>query len=224
MAMAARWVMRIKSAKFAADRLALVQLLSPAFPVGSYAYSQGLEQAMADGVVQDATSLAAWIIALVTQGSGWMDAVFLALARAGNVETLSDLAYAFAPSAERSNEMREQGAAFGAVIARMTGVVQPDLPYALAVGHATRDMALETDEVLAQWLHAYAAQLVSAAVRFIPLGGAEGQAVLADLSPVILQTAERAAGATLEDLHSASFAADMAAMRHETLEVRIFRS
>lgn len=199
-------------------------MLSPAFPVGGYAYSQGLEQAMADGTVRDAASLAAWIAALVEHGSGWMDAVFVALARTGDVAELADLAYAYAPSAERHAEMHDQGAAFGAVIARMTRTAPPALPYTVAFGHATRDMDLAAEEVLAHWLHAYAAQIVSAAVRFIPLGGAEGQAVLASLAPLILQTAQRAAGATVDDLHSASFAADKVTMRHETLEVRIFRS
>jgi urease accessory protein len=192
--------------------------------VGGYAYSQGLEQAMVDGTVRDATSLAAWIAALMEHGSGWMDAVFVALARTRDAADLADLAYAYAPSAERHTEMHDQGAAFGAMIARMTGTAPPALPYAVAVGHATRDMGLDAEEVLAHWLQAYAAQLVSAAVRFIPLGGAEGQAVLASLAPRILQTASRAAAATMDDLHSASFAADMATMRHETLEVRIFRS
>ncbi|WP_083444885.1 urease accessory protein UreF [Pseudorhodobacter aquimaris] len=222
MAMAAQWAMHIST--LAADRLALVQMLSPAFPVGGYAYSQGLEQAMVDGTVQDAASLTDWITALITHGSGWMDAVLLAQARTGDVGALADLAYAYAPSAERSAEMRDQGATFGQLVARLTGVTPPELPYALAVGHATQTMALDSQEVLALWLQAFAAQLVSAAVRFIPLGGAEGQAVLLSLSPVILQTASRAAEATLDDLFSSSIGADMAAMRHETLEVRIFRS
>ncbi len=222
--MAGRWAMPISAATTCADRLALVQMLSPAFPVGGYAYSQGLEQAMVDGTVHDASSLAAWVAAVMEHGSGWMDAVFLAQARTGDPGDLCDLAYAYAPSAERSAEMRDQGAAFGQVIARMTGATPTPLPYALAVGHATRDMALETSEILALWLQAYAAQLIAAAVRFLPLGGAEGQAVLSSFAALILRTAERAAKAGLNDLHSASFAADLAAMRHETLEVRIFRS
>lgn len=208
----------------AADRLALVQMLSPAFPVGGYAYSQGLEQAIVDGTVRDAASLAAWIAALMEHGSGWMDAVLVALARTGDAANLADLAYAYAPSAERYTEMHDQGTAFGGLIARMTGTAPPALPYTVAFGHATRNMGLVMEEVLAHWLHAYAAQLISAAVRFIPLGGAEGQAVLASLAPLILQTANRAASASVDDLHSASFSADMATMRHETLEVRIFRS
>ncbi|WP_040671862.1 urease accessory protein UreF [Rhodobacter ferrooxidans] len=208
----------------AADRLALAQLLSPGFPVGGYAYSQGLEQAMVDGSVRNAASLAAWVAAVLRSGTGRMDAIFLAHARTGDLDALADLAFAYAPCAERAAEMRDQGAAFGQVVARLTGVAPPPLPYALAVGHATRGMALQTPEILALWLHAQAAQLISAAVRFLPLGGADGQAVLASLSPLILQLAASCAQASLDDLASAGFAADLAAMRHETLEVRIFRS
>jgi len=220
MAMAAPWAMTTE----AADRLRLAQLLSPAFPVGGYAYSQGLEQAMVDGTVHDCASLKAWVSAVLCLGSGRMDAILLAHARTGEVNSLSDLAFAYAASAERATEMRDQGAAFGQVVERLTGEPPPPLPYALAVGHATRGMTLQTSEILSLWLHAFAAQLISAAVRFLPLGGAEGQAALASLAPQILRLADDCCKASLEDLSSASFAADLAAMRHETLEVRIFRS
>ena len=64
-----------------ADRLRLMQMLSPAFPVGSYAYSQGLEQAISDGNVTDAASLTGWITAILTHGSARMDAILLARGR-----------------------------------------------------------------------------------------------------------------------------------------------
>jgi urease accessory protein len=206
------------------DRLTLAQLLSPAFPIGSYAYSQGLEQAMTDGTVHNAETLTAWVQAILQHGSARTDAIFAAHARHGDPKTLADLAYAYASSAERSTEMRDQGAAFAQVLQTLTGEIQAPLPYAVALGHATRTMALPTEEILALYLQSLAAQLISAAVRFVPLGASEGQHTLAQLAPLISQIAADCANAPLSALASSTLGADIAAMRHETLPVRIFRS
>jgi urease accessory protein len=204
-----------------ADRLTLAQWLSPGFPVGSYAYSQGLEQAITDGHVTDPATLSDWITAVLTHGSARMDAILLAHAR--TTDGLADLAYAYAPASERATEMREQGAAFAQVLATL-GHPQPPLPYALAVGHAARSLALPTEDILALFLHALAAQLTSVAVRFVPLSAALGQKVLHDLAPLITDLAALYATEPLDALSSATFFADLAAMRHETLPVRIYRS
>jgi urease accessory protein len=209
-----------------ADRLTLMQYLSPAFPVGSYAYSQGLEQAITDGQVTDPASLSAWITAVLTHGSARMDAILLAHGRStpADLADLADLALAYASSHERQTEMREQGAAFGQVIATVTGQSPPVLPYALALAYATRPLSLPTAEVLALYLHAIAAQLVSVAVRFVPLKAADGQKLLSDLAPLITRLAETCATQPLTALSSATLGADLAQMRHETLDVRIYRS
>lgn len=206
------------------DRLTLAQYLSPAFPVGAYAYSQGLEQAMTDGTVCDAASLTDWVSAVLRFGSARMDAILLAHARqTEDLDSLSDLAFAYAPCAERSVEMRDQGAAFAQVLHTITGQPQPALPYAVALGHASRSLDLPIAEILSLYLQSLAAQLISAAVRFLPLGAAEGQAVLARLAPLIIATAGDAATAPLI-LTSATIGADLAQIRHETLEVRLFRT
>ncbi|MBI1170177.1 urease accessory protein UreF [bacterium] len=206
----------------AIDLLTLVQWLSPAFPVGAYAYSQGLEHAISDGRVTDPASLSEWIRGVLSHGAGRMDAILLVHGR--REDGLADLAYAYTTSAERCAEMRDQGAAFGQLVQGLTGQIQPPLPYALAVAQASRSLSLEDAEVAALFLQALAAQLVSAAVRFVPLGAAEGQKVLSGLSPLITDLAARCAQEPLSALASATLGADHAAMRHETLDVRIFRS
>ena len=145
-------------------------------------------------------------------------------AHARTNDDLSDLAYAHATSAGRNTEMRDQGTAFGQLIAILTGVQPPALPYPIAVGHAARSFELPTQDVLAVFLQALAAQLVSAAVRFVPLGTTDGQKVLAALTPLITTLAATCATEPLSALSSATFGADLAQMRHETLDVRIFRS
>lgn len=204
------------------DLLRLVQWLSPAFPIGAFAYSQGLETAITQGSVHDAATLQDWITAILTHGPARSDAILIAHARAG--EDLTDLAHALAASAERQIEMMEQGRAFAQTIAAITGCPQPIQPYALAVAHATRALDVPTETVLAHWLQGTAAQLTSVGVRFIPLGQTDGQRLLAALAPLITQTAATCATAPLSDIGTATFAADLASMQHETLPVRIYRT
>lgn len=200
-----------------ADHLRLVQILSPAFPIGSFAYSQGLESAINDGLIWDAGSLKNWISAVLEHGSGRTDAILLAHARLG--DDLSDLAMSLSPSMERSLETLEQGRAFGA----LTGLTKI-YPLPIAVGLATRDLTVVTQTVLTLWLQGLAGQLVSVGVRFIPLGQTAGQQVLAELAETILQIVQQAATAPLTAIYSTAMGADLATMRHETQEVRIYRT
>lgn len=205
--------------------LTLMQWLSPAFPVGAFAYSHGMEQVIADGTIADADGLRAWLCALVTQGSARADAVLLAAAyRADNTATVDATARAFAAGAERLQETDLQGAAFCNTARAVWGLDLHGLTYPVAVGAAARAMGIPLDQTLPLYLHGFASNLVSVAQRAMPLGQTDGQKVLAALSPAIEDTAAHASTATLDDLASASFAADIAAMRHEALQPRIFRT
>ena len=208
------------------DLLVLHQLFSPAFPVGGFAWSQGLETAIAGGQLRDAASLTLWVRAVLEHGAGRGDAILLAHARRpqADLAALDDLARALAPSPERLAETLEQGAAFAALAGRLLGQSLPALAYPLVAGRATRGLRLPTATVLGFWLQTLAAQLVSAAVRFVPLGQSEGQQVLHALAPEITALATFCATAPLSAIASFTPGADLASMQHETMEVRIFRS
>ena len=203
-------------------RLRLAQVLSPAFPIGAFAHSQGLEWAIAEGAVRDAATLRDWIAAALTQGSARMDAVFLSLAlRPGaDLAALADLFDATLSCTERAVETAELGHAFQT----LTCPGAAALAYPLAVARAVQPLDLPRPEVLALFLQGVAAQLVSVAVRFLPLGQSAGQQVLADLAPVIAAAAAAAENAGEDDLWSFTPGADLAAMAHETMETRIFRT
>jgi len=209
-----------------ADILTLTQWLSPAYPVSAYAWSHGLEQTIAAGEIADAASLEVWVSDVLTHGAGWSDAVLLARARDRDADLaeIAALASALAPSRERHLETTEQGAAFARTTSALTGWDLPAMPYPVAVGAAARTLALPTGTVVAVYLHAFAANLVSAAVRFVPLGQTEGQATLAALHDPISELARQAAVAPLDSIGASAFRADIAAMHHETLTPRIFRS
>ena len=205
--------------------LTLMQWLSPAFPVGAFAYSHGLEQVLADGVITNAQDLHDWLAMLLENGSARADAVLLAAAYAADDPTqINATARAFASSAERLKETDLQGAAFCDTARNVWGCDLHGLTYPVAVGAAARAMDIPLADTVPLYLHAFTSNLVSVAQRAMPLGQTDGQRILSDLAPLIEATANAAETATLANLGSASFAADIASMRHETLQPRIFRT
>ena len=207
------------------DLLTLMHWLSPAFPTGGYAYSHGLETVMAEGE-RTAAGLRAWIDGILRFGAGQSDAVLLACAlRPGaDIGGLDAVARALAGSKERLSETVEQGAAFARTVAALTGRDLPPRALPVAVGEAAAALDLPAAEVVAVYLHAFAANLIAAATRFAPLGQTEAQGMLATLHPQIGTLAEWAVGAELDEVGTSAFGADLAAMRHEELDVRIFKT
>ncbi|WP_172296146.1 urease accessory UreF family protein [Pseudoruegeria sp. HB172150] len=199
--------------------------MSPTFPVGSYAYSHGLEQVVVDGDITTADNLAEWLNDILWMGAGRTDGLLLAAAHRGeDAHALSDKARALAASKERWEETIAQGRAFSEAVTGATGVPLDPMPYPVAVGVAARQLSLPTAEVVKLFLHATMSNLVSAAVRFVPLGQADGQRVLAGLHGAMAEVAEMVALTPVDEIASFVPGGDLAAMRHEELEVRIFRT
>ena len=205
--------------------------LSPAFPIGAFSYSSGLEAAIDEGYVSDAKSLTTWLTDILESGTVWNDAVLLSEAWrcAADKEALDELislAQAMSFSSERFLETTDQGSAFLlASKAWHEGDLLPancPLPIAIGVLAARMDVALE--DTLAATLHAVLSNQIQAALRLMKLGQQGGLDVLAGLEDNILQTAQRAATSTLDDLGSCAIIADIASMKHETMQSRIFRS
>ncbi|MEM1233005.1 MAG: urease accessory UreF family protein [Pseudomonadota bacterium] len=203
------------------DLLTLTQWLSPAFPLGSFAYSHGLETAISDGYVTDAETLQDWLEIVIGRGGGWSDAVLLCAALRG--EDVVDLARALAGSKERLEETEAQGTAFAATL-RAMGQEAQDGPLPAALGAAARRLALAPETVATLYLQSFASNLVGCAVRFVPLGQSTGQVVLAALAPTIADTACRASRGQTSDLYTGAFFSDVSAMRHEAQVARVFRT
>ncbi len=212
--------------------LRLQTLFSPAFPVGAFSYSHGLEQAIADGTVADRAAVEAWATALLRHGSTWNDAVLFAQSHAAcsdaNALTeLAELGLALCSSAERQLESEALGQAFVAGARQMwldvTGLPEP-VPYPVAAGAICGREGIASRLALAAFLQAFSANLVAVAQRLVPLGQADALQVLAALVPTHEAVAEKALRASLDDLGGAAFASDIVAMRHEILQPRIFRT
>jgi len=218
----------------------LMTWLSPSFPVGGFSYSSGIEWAVEAGDITDAVLLKDWLAAMLTDGSGFCDGVFLAQAHraieaddARALREVAELAAAFVASRERQLETSAQGRAFieaaraawtcdalERVVAQCDGVIV----YPVAVGLVSAAHDIPLAPTLHAYLHAVASNWISAGSRLIPLGQTDSQRVLAALEPVVAATATRAMSATLDDLGSATFRADLASLQHETQYTRLFRS
>ena len=209
--------------------------LSPSFPVGAFSYSHGLEWAVREGDVHSPDALHDWIDSLIDTGSGWNDAVLLAeswhAAREDDRDRLgaaSALAEALAPSFERHLETIQMGTAFLESTRVLSNAVFDELAgsaaYPVAIGAVAARMKVGLDETLIAYLHGFASNLVSAAVRLGVFGQSQAVAVLSRLEPALISAARRAACSSLDDLGSATIAADIASMHHETMHSRLFRS
>jgi urease accessory protein len=217
------------------EALRLLAWLSPAFPTGAFAYSHGIEWAVQAGDIADSTSLRAWVEDVLRHGAGYSDAILLRhmLADLGeDTDTeLAALARAAQPSRERLAETSLQGEAFSRA-ARAWAAPHPAAavgaaagqPYPIALATLARRHGIDADLLCAGFLQAFAANLISAAVRLVPLGQSDGLAVLAALEPVILDVAAGARAAALDDLGGCAWRGDIASMRHETQYTRLFRS
>jgi urease accessory protein len=218
----------------------LMAWLSPAFPVGAFSYSSGIEWAVEANDITNAETLKAWLGVMLAEGGGYCDAVLFAQAHravtSNDDKTLRDvaeLAAAFAPSKERHLETTAQGNAFieatraawaCAAIEKLKTIWDGPVAYPVAVATASAGHDIALEPALAAYLQAVAANWVSAGVRLIPLGQSDGQRVLAALEPIVTATVQRALAAKLDDLGSSAFRADLASARHETQYTRLFRS
>lgn len=213
--------------------LRLQTWLSPAFPVGGFAYSGGLERAAADRLVTDGRSLAVWIATLIERGGGHNDGLLLAEAHRIHADPaalfeLNALALALAPTRERYDETRALGTAFVEAARCWPARVFTDLPpqpaYPVAVGAVAGAHGLDVELALAAFFNAFASQAVSAGIRLSLIGQRQGVEILAELEPLIAAAAGLAARSDLSALGSATILADVASHRHETQVTRLFRS
>jgi urease accessory protein len=210
------------------ETLLLLTWLSPAFPTGGYAYSHGIEHAVEAGDVSDETTASDWILDVIRDGAGRTDAILLRHAhRARGGAALAEvaaLAAAAQPSAERRLETLSQGEAFSRAAQVWGGSEDQAFAYPVALGAAAARCGVSEDVATLGLLHAFAANLVSACVRLVPLGQTAGLRIQATLAPTLLAVAAQTAGESLDDVGSACFRSDIASMRHETQRTRLFRT
>ncbi len=219
----------------------LLAWLSPAYPIGAFSYSHGIETAVEEGLIKDRVSLVAWLRSVLQHGTGVVDgALFAAAWRAAQAEdwpafdAVAERAAAWRGTSEMALESRQQGGSFlsmtrtawphpslDAVHERLAG----ELSLAVAVALATAAHGIALERALEGFLHAFTANLISAAVRTVPLGQTDGQIALAALEPAVRQAAEAAITVeSLDEVGTSTPLLDWCSLHHETQYTRLFRS
>ena len=215
---------------------------SPAFPVGGFAYSHGIEAAVEAGLVTGGESLSGWIGDIIRLGTGRNDAIMIGEAwriskapdgdAATRLRHLSELALALGQAAERRLESAQQGSSFLGLIRRAwphpgLSALWPgedEIAFPVAVGIAGGLHGQPVVPLAAAYLHAFAGNLLAAGLRLAVIGQSEAQIRLAELQPILIEIAAKAETTTLDDLGGVAFTADLMAMQHETMQGRLFRS
>jgi urease accessory protein len=217
--------------------------LSPAFPTGSYGYSHGIEWAVEAGYIHGRESLVDWLESDLRYGSGRNESIFFIeawrCATEDDCEKLlevAELAAAFRGTSEFALESSQQATACLATLRRVWPdrvverlsklLLERSIPPALAVvlGARAAGQRVPYSLALPAFLQSYVANLVTAAVRLIPLGQTDGQLAIAELEQAVLAASAQAEQATIRDLGSAAFMVDLASASHETQYTRLFRS
>ncbi|MGB0571328.1 MAG: urease accessory protein UreF [Alphaproteobacteria bacterium] len=221
----------------------LMTWLSPAFPVGAFSYSHGLEAAVEVALVTDREKLLSWIETIIRVGAGRVDAALFRAAYEAAIDEDTDALVwvlergdVMRPTRELGLEISSQGAAFASAAARhwsspklemvnvLAGREMREVAYPVAVGVAAADQDIPLLLALEAYLHAFAANIVSAGVRAVPLGQSDGLHVLAMLEPIVAESAASALTRSIDDLGSATVMVDWASSVHETQYSRLFRS
>lgn len=223
--------------------LRLMAWLSPSFPVGAFSYSHGLEYAVEDGRVTDRETLRDWTTAVLLHGSGRVDAALFRASHEAVTDENTDLidwalerGDAMRATRELGVESEGQGRAFVEAVSgpwpapaldRLRDAaarLERPIVYPVAVGVAAAAHDIPLRPALIAYLHAFAANLVSAGLRLVPLGQSDGQRVISELEQVIQNATGVALTRRREDIGSATVLADWASASHETQYTRLFRS
>ena len=218
----------------------LLQLASPALPIGAFSYSQGLERVVEDRVVHDAASAEAWIGDLLdlvlASGEAAIAWRLLRAAAAGDAASLAHWNEWFLASRE-SAELRAETLQMGGSLAKLSGdlglvdpfargalaTLQPvTLPAAWAL--AARGLGVDCGAAHLAYLWSWLENQVMAAIKSVPLGQLAGQRLLLALGARIPAAARRARVIADEDIASFAPGFAMASARHETQYTRLFRS
>ena len=205
--------------------MTVMQWMSPAFPIGAFAYSHGLEWAIDKDHVSNGEKLQKWITDLLEYGSLRTDAIFISLILRGHdVKKMNELSMALCPAGERLLETKLQGSAFAKVIEDVWQQDIGELSLPIAVALAAKNQSIDQDLILPAYLHAFCSNLISAAIRLIPIGQTEGQRIMLELYTTISDLVQTASESEIDDLNSACFFSDVSAMEHEYLQPRIFKT
>lgn len=218
--------------------LCLLQLVSPALPVGAYSYSEGLETLVENKIVNDTHSLKHWLTQELRYGAIRIEAaVMLRAYGAVTAQDLATLSYwnNWLSAARETEELRSQSQQMGGSLIRLLKELQPqimpiiktlDNPYnfAIAFGIAAANWEINSNAAVLGYLHSWVSNLITAGIKLIPLGQTAGQLLLLELQELISAATVEIMNLHDDELSCCSWGLSLASMAHEQQYTRLFRS
>ncbi|AFZ56344.1 urease accessory protein UreF [Anabaena cylindrica FACHB-243] len=218
--------------------LSILQLASPALPVGAYSYSEGLEMLVENSIITSVEHLKHWLEAELIYGSIRLDGAVmvraLQAAKVGDLEALCRWNL-WLSALRDAEELRASSWQMGRSLLQLLGKLEPEvLPlatavgypcnYAIAFGIASHHWQISPQTALLTYLHSWANNLITAGIKLIPLGQTAGQQLLLGLQDLLSTTMGEILALEDDDLVCCSWGLSLASMQHETQYTRLFRS
>lgn len=226
--------------------LPLLQLSSPALPLGAYSYSDGLETLVETGAIANGEQLYQWLIQELNYGAITIEAAIMIRGFQSFINqdfTKISSWNSWLSASKETSELRLQSWQMGnsllALVQEIATVsegnfsdklnlknITIDKPcnYAIAFGIAAAHGQIDQKTALLGYLHSWATHIIGAGIKLIPLGQTTGQKLLFQLNPTIIQTSDKILTLNDDDLVSCSWGLGLASMAHEVQYTRLFRS
>ncbi|MBW4664501.1 MAG: urease accessory protein UreF [Chroococcus sp. CMT-3BRIN-NPC107] len=217
--------------------LSLLQLVSPALPVGAYSYSEGLETLVEWGTIRNRHTFKHWLEQELSYGAICLEAAVML--RTYEATVRSDRAALiywnnWLSAARETSELRASSWQMGQSLMGLLLALKPieaqniclegECNYAVSLGIFAALEQINPQSLILGYLHSWATNLITAGVKLIPLGQTAGQILLHELHASISDAATKIISLEDDDLSSCSWGLSLASMAHETQYTRLFRS
>ena len=218
----------------------LLTWFSPSFPIGSYAYSHGLEYAIESKIVKNTSDLSDWISDFLHYGTCYNDGIIISNAydavtknNLKKLEEISLIAKAFNPTKEISLESYQQGVSFAHAVSKslnckkfdkLITIINENISYVIAVACAGAVCNINKLDLVNAYFHAFISNLISAALRLMSIGQTESQILIIKFKKEVELLTNKILLNSLDDLGSSVLIGDWCSAKHEKQYSRLFRS
>ena len=204
------------------DPLQILQIwFSSSFPIGSFAYSHGLEAIIDDNKIKNKDDVREYLEALLFYGSLRNDYIFLKSVYMG--KEINDLILASASSKERYIEMIDMGNSFRKIMKDSWELVlEENTSFVYCISKAALHFNIKFDDLIKFYLQSYISNLINVCVKHIPMSQKDGQILNVNFIDQIQKFLDQSYQLTLKDIGTSFFIGDIFAIKHENLDSRIY--
>ena len=204
------------------DPLQILQIwFSSSFPIGSYAYSHGLEALIDNKKIKNKDEVKEYLNALLFFGTLRNDFIFIKSIYDG--EEIDELILASATSKERKIEMIDMGNSFRKIMKDSWGLALPEnTSFIYCLAKAGLYFNINFDDLIKFYLQSFISNLINVCVKHIPMSQKDGQIINVNFIDQIQKFLTQSKHLTLNDVGSTFFIGDIFSIKHERLESRIY--